>query len=299
MSKKTYKGQVGRGDTINVTPEELEVITDPKHPLYDPRVEREPNEALILSIMRNGIIVPLVITPDGDKVYVTDGRQRRAAAIEANKRLKKEGGRPVVCPCVWRRGDEKKLYEIQVTTNALRHGDSALESARKMSHLLDLNGGDRDATALAFGVTQPTLKAHLALLDCAPAVQKAVESGKVAATIATKLAKLPKDEQVATLDKMIETGATKGQRAHKAVEKKGDVAAAQRVLSRKQRRRLREVLQGVAYNDKDETIMLAEAVLAFIDGDASTLERWPHLDALAKEVLGKDDASEKEAKVAA
>ncbi len=96
MGKKQGYGSVGRGDTISFKPETLKVITDVKHPLYDARVEREPAEAMILSIMRRGILVPMLITRDGDDVYVVDGRQRRSAALEANKRLAKAGGEPVV-----------------------------------------------------------------------------------------------------------------------------------------------------------------------------------------------------------
>lgn len=85
MGKKLTYGAVGRGDTLNFRPEDLKVITDAKHPLYDARVERPVDEAMVLSIMSLGIIEPLVIARDGESVYVVDGRQRRLNAIEANK----------------------------------------------------------------------------------------------------------------------------------------------------------------------------------------------------------------------
>src|SRR5271154_2336900 len=101
MGTKNLYGAEGRGDTLNFLPENLKVISDPKHPLYDPRVEREPSEEMILSIMRQGVLVPLSVHRDGEDGIVNDGRQGRAATSGANRRLKKEGGEPVLCPCVW------------------------------------------------------------------------------------------------------------------------------------------------------------------------------------------------------
>lgn len=217
MGKKDTYGASGRGDTLNFEPEKLKVIIDKKHPLYDPRVEREPSEALILSIMRRGVIVPLVIARDGDSVYVVDGRQRRAAAIEANKRLRAEGGKTVLCPCVWRNAKEAVLYEIACTTNEVRTGDSPLERAEKMQHLKDLNGGDDRLVAVAFGCTVQHVRHLLALLECAAPVRAWVERGG-SATIASELSKLPKDEQGPKLEEMIAAGAATGARGVEAAK---------------------------------------------------------------------------------
>lgn len=287
MGAKQSYGAVGRGDTLSFEPETLKVITDPKHPLYDARIEREPNEALILSIMRHGVLVPLLIYRDGNDVYIDDGRQRWKAALEANKRLKKAGGKPVVLPCVWKRGDEKTLYEIAVTTNALRTGDSPLESARKMQHLANLNGNNLDEVAVSFGCTLQTVKNHLALLECAPSVQRAVEAGKVAATVATKLSRLKRDEQTSTLEKMIESGATKGAAAQKAIKKKGEITAADKAkpLSAIDRKRVLDALISVAATEKNEVIHAMIATFDLINGDASALKKWPEVAALVIEAL--------------
>ena len=211
-SKKSYEGQTGRGDTINFEPEALKVITDEKHPLYDPRVERTPDEAMIASVIRLGILEPVLITKDGDdNVIVLAGRQRRAAAIEANKRLKKEGQPEISVPCIWKRGDDGKLFEISVSENEVRSGDSPLERAKKMQRLVDF-GRDEAQVAVVFGCTVATVKNHLALLECAPAVKKAVESGQVSATVATKLSKMSREEQETTLEKMVAEGLVRGKK---------------------------------------------------------------------------------------
>lgn len=293
MGAKQSYGSVGRGDQLNFLPETLKVITDPKHPLYDPRVEREPEEGMILSIMRHGVIVPLVIARDGDSVYVVDGRQRRACAIEANKRLKKEGGKPVVCPCVWKRGDDAKLYEISVTTNEVRTGDSPLERAAKMQHLLDLVGGSLDEVAVGFGCTVATVKNTLALLECAPPVQRAVESGKLGAIHATKLSKLPREEQVETLDKMIAAGATKGSAAQKAVKKKGDVEPVQPKATAKDRERVMTALLSIPYAEKSEAVRAALAAFRFIDGDLNAFRSWKDIAQIVDDALNPPKKSKK------
>jgi len=301
MGNKQSYGAVGRGDTLSFRPEDLKIVRDPKHPLYDPRVERAPEERLILSIMRHGIIVPLVIYRDGSDVYVDDGRQRVAAALEANKRLKKEGGKPVVMPCVWRRGDDKTLYEIAVVTNELRSGDSALERAKKMQHLLDLCGGDVDECAVSFGVTPATVKNHIALLECAPAVQRAVEAGKVGATIASKLAKLPRVEQVETLEKMIASGATKGAAAQHAVKTKGDTKKPLlKPWSPRERARLVTILrdksmqQHTSKANSDAAEAMA-AVLSFVGGDAKALDGYPAIQRWLTEEHDGNGAAEAQA----
>src|SRR5581483_3579160 len=167
--KRTY-GAAGRGDLLMFEPEVLQVITDPKHPQYDPRVELPVDEALVLSIMELGVITPLAISRDGEDVYVTDRRRRHKAAIEANKRLKKLGRPLVQGPCVWKRGDDTRLFEISIAANELRKGDGAVERAKKMQRLVEA-GRSEEQIALTFGVTAKTGKSALALLECAKPVQ--------------------------------------------------------------------------------------------------------------------------------
>ena len=274
-AKNTY-GSVGRGDTLSFRPEDLHVITDPKHPLYDARVERGVDEAMVLSIISLGIIEPLVIARDGDKVYVVDGRQRRLNAIEANKRLAAQGGELVVCPCVWRRGDDAKLYEVLVAANEVRSGDSTIERAKKMQHLLNL-GRDEKQVSVAFGCTVQTGKNALALLECGPTVKKAVEAGQIPVTAAMQLSKLERAEQDKALEEMIASGATKGTKAIEAARnaKKGETASSTtvRMLSRKRI----EQAQKKAKKAENKEAHIAAAVLSHVLGSRRALADFPHL----------------------
>jgi ParB family chromosome partitioning protein len=233
MATKLY-GAESRGDLFHFDPVTLKVHTDPKHPQYDPRVELPVDEALVLSIMDKGVVVPLVVSRDGEDVYVVDGRQRRAAALEANKRLRAKRRPTINVPCTFRRGeDDAGLFELSVLTNEQRRGDSPMERAKKMQRLADF-GRSSEQIALVFGCSLNTVKAGLHLLDCAKEVQHAVEGGKVSATVATKLHKLPREEQRKALATMFESGATKGQRAKDEVKKARGEKTAPRVRPRKE-----------------------------------------------------------------
>lgn len=295
MGAKHSYGAAGRGDTLNFEPETLQVITDKSHPLYDPRVEREPDEGMILSIMAHGVIEPLIIFPLDGKAYVKDGHQRRMNAIEANKRLRKMGKKPVVVACVWRRGDNRTLFGISNAANEVRFSDRPIERAKKMQRAADFSGGDLDAVAVDFGVTVATVKNHLALLECAPAVQRAVEANKIPATAARKLSRMPHEEQTRTLDKMIESGATRGAAAQKAARGRGSEESLSKTLTATQRKRVREALAAQFETLRSLDLLVAKAVdaaLALVDGDPKPLRAWPAIAVIVK------DASEKRAKKA-
>ena len=269
MGSKLY-GAEGRGDVLNFDPSKLKVVTDPKHPLYDERVELPIDEAMVKSIMRLGVREPLIIRRDGDDVYVVDGRQRRANAIEANRRLAAEDGDPIYVPCVWwGKGDNAKLYEVTVATNELRTASAPMERARKMARLIDM-GRTEDQLAVIFGVTKQTVKATLALLDCAPKVQKAVAAG-LPVTVAAKLSKLAEKEQVAQLGELEAVGATRGKAAKKALAAKKEG----KPVEKPQRMRSRAVVERFAARLEHCDTMEGSAVhcaLLWLLGDDKALE---------------------------
>lgn len=192
-------------------PSELVLVTDPQHPLFDPRINLPLDEALVRNIMFQGVIEPIVIVKQDDKPVVVDGRQRVRCAVEANKRLEAEGKEPVRVTAVVRRGTEADLFGVSISANENRQDDTPLGRAKKCARLLAMGRSDEEA-AIAFGVTASCVRAWMKLLDCAPQVREAVESGALAATAAAKLASLPAAEQVATLEKVVAEGKTNGKR---------------------------------------------------------------------------------------
>jgi ParB family chromosome partitioning protein len=211
-------GSKGRQDLLKFDPEDLVLVEDEKHALYDPRVKMPLDEALVRNIMANGIIQPITARRNGERdgkalVEVVTGRQRVRAAREANKRLAAEGAEPVLVPTVLKRGDDRSLFGVIVSENELRRGDSTTEKAKKLQRYIDM-GGDEDQAAVQFGVSRSTIRNYLALLDCDKAVQKAVDAGSITATLAiTEFSKVPREEQRAALEKVLSNGAAKGRNA--------------------------------------------------------------------------------------
>lgn len=283
--KKNYFGGKHR-DCLLFDPSVLKVRPDPQRP-EDQTIDEE----MVWSIIQHGVEEPLIIARDGEELYVVAGRRRRLHAIEANKR--RRGKDPILVPCVWARGDEADLAEKAIIENFHRKMPSAIGTAKAMQQLYD-QGRDEERLRKIFGFKSVnSVRGYLALLDCAPAVQKWVEAGG-SVVVANKLAKLPKAEQIETLNKMVAAGATKGERAQNAVKKKGEVEPKQRALSPRARERVREALASVAYTQKDETVILAGAVLDFVGGNAAALKQWPHLAELAAVAIAPPAKPEKQ-----
>lgn len=209
-----------RTNAYNMDPKDLTLITDKAHPLFDPRVNMSVDEAMVRSIMFQGIIEPVVVAREGEKILVVDGRQRVKAALEANMRLEKEGKEPIRVTCVVRRGNESDLFGVSISANENRQDDTPLNRASKCQKYLNMGRSEEEA-ATAFGVTVTCVKQWMKMLECAPAVRKAVEEGKIAASAAAVLSDLPHEEQVKALEGAFEESSKNGKKkpAARAVAK--------------------------------------------------------------------------------
>lgn len=210
-AKKTH-GALSRTDLFFFDPNDLVLVEDPKHPLYDERIKLPIDEAIVLSIMKFGVLEPVTVRKNGvDKkgnpqIEVIDGRQRTRCAREANRRLAEAGGELHRVPAVIKRVDDATLFGIMVATNEGRTQDSPLVKARKMSRFIAMGRSEEDVS-ITFCCSKATVKNHLALLDLDETVQQAIEAGRVGVTIAKKLAILPREEQVEGLLKILDANA--------------------------------------------------------------------------------------------
>jgi len=281
-STKTY-GAEGREEFLLLKPENLVVVTDEEHPLYDERVKLPLSEALVLNVMAHGVKVAIIVRKNGERedgtpiVEVVDGRQRVRAAIEANKRLVKEGKEPLLVKAQRERGEAADLFGTMVLTNELRQGDGQLVKARKLQRYLAM-GRTEEQAAVTFGVTVPTVKNLLTILELHPKVQKAIEEG-LPTNVARPLGKLPQEEQPAALEKLIESGNVKGARGVEAAKnvragKKAD-ATKVRMMSRPQLEEWKKRLHKL----EGKEVEVAYAVVARILGGERALSNHPKLAA--------------------
>ncbi|MDL4444796.1 ParB/RepB/Spo0J family partition protein [Klebsiella michiganensis] len=189
-------GASGKSNVLFFEPEKLYLVTDKAHPLYDERIHLPINEAMVLNIMDQGVLEPIIVwkDPESGMTCVVDGRQRVRHTLEANKRLVKSGESPLLVPAVAKRGSAVRMAQAMVSANEIRQADTPLGRAKKMADALE-RGHDEEDLALMFGVSIPTVRATLSLLDATQAVKDAVESGTVTVTQARQLASLKPEEQ--------------------------------------------------------------------------------------------------------
>jgi len=188
-----------RLNMFSMDPGQLVIVMDEKHPLYDPRAKLDVEESMIRNVMVNGVIEPVIVTKEGNLTLVVAGRQRVKAALAANMRLETEGKKPIRVPCIVRRGSETDLFGVSISENENRKDDTPLSRAQKAQKLLNM-GATEEETAIAFGVTVQSVRGWGKLLECSAPVRKAVESGRISASAATKLVGLPREKQAEALD---------------------------------------------------------------------------------------------------
>lgn len=194
-SKVVY-GASGKTNVLMFEPEKLHLVTDKTHPLYDERVHLPIHEPTVVNIMDQGVIEPISVwkDPETGLTCVVVGRQRVKNTLEANKRLLEEGKIPLLVPAVIKRGSAARLAKAMISENEIRQADTSLGRAKKMADALE-RGYDEEDLALMFGISIPTVRATLSLLDATQAVRAAVESGAVTVTQARQLSSLPPEEQ--------------------------------------------------------------------------------------------------------
>lgn len=236
-----------RSNCYNFNPQDLILVNDKNHPLYDPRINLPLDEALVRNISVNGVIEPVVVAKEGDQVYVVDGRQRVRAAMEANKRLEREGKEPIKVTCVIRRGNESDLFGVSISANENRQDDTPLGKATKCQRYMNMGRTEEEA-AITFGVTPNCVRQWMKVLECSTVVRKAVEEGKIAASAAAQLADLDSDEQESALASAIEDGAKNGKKritartvAKAAGKKSSKMRSRREVINRLEEPRLPEM----------------------------------------------------------
>lgn len=186
------------------------VDVDSSHELYDPRKDLPVDENFVEDIALNGVIHPISVTKIGDSVVVVDGRQRLKAVRTVNERLKEKGYDDLLliqATVVQHTGTADMLGRL-ISANSHHQADSIMEKARKAARLLNLGRSEQEV-AVRSNVTKQTIDNWLKLLRCIPAVQNAVDTGKISASAAAELADLPPDEQMEMLQKLLEESGKK------------------------------------------------------------------------------------------
>jgi ParB/RepB/Spo0J family partition protein len=138
--------------------------------------------ALAQSIRAQGILQPLLVSPNGDRYQVVAGSRRLAAA--------KHLGLPVVPVVIREMSPHDRLVAMLVEN--LQRGDlSPIEEAEGYARLLvtDQRLTQRKLAAMV-GVAQSTISKRVTLLDLPVALRTAIHDGRLPLTVAEELHRL-------------------------------------------------------------------------------------------------------------
>ncbi len=292
MTISTLANAMKKGKRPEISHKEIHLFEDPKHPLWDPRIDLPLDEDTLADIRANGIRQNVLLWNDGGCLWPIAGLQRIKYAIEIEKRYGEETGIPFTIV----NGTTGELLKMRAAENAHRINPSSMTNAYNARALLVHFPPEEVAIAMKLGTTA-NLNIILRLNDLDPRLGKLVDSGEVGQTLAAlELSKLPQDEESAKkldvltqwqmYEKLKDEGNLKGEAAKSAIrevrEKNSDTKSPKRLRRPDVVQRFYNKLKAV----EEERAKIALAYCKWLVGDD---------DAFAKAGFAKIDVAAQEA----
>lgn len=290
----------GRQDLFLFDPDDIVLVTEKTHPLYDERVNLPVKEWLVKNIMKLGVREPIEVRQNGTDpatgrfiVECVYGRQRVKAAREANRRLRELGNEAelIKVPAKIVRGNDSTMTGVMISENEQRQDDDIVIKAQKLERYIALGNTMEDAEVI-FGVSRDTLENWQRVLQLDPTILKQINrtgkrGGGIPMVVAIELADLPREKQVEALERMNESGIVAGAAAMdfvrgvtgkppKAKEptkgKKGEEKE-ERVRMRS-RSEVEQLLVNIRDAGDDETLPTQARILSWVLGTGKLGKRW-------------------------
>ncbi len=272
------KIETTRRDMLLIAPEDITIITDKSHFLYDERVNLPLDKYMVANVKQCGVKTPIAVKRVDNQYIVVAGRQRVRWAQAANEELVKEGQAAMKVPCIVERGADDDLFAHMIFENEVRKDDPPMIKAQKAQAYL-ARGHSEAEGARVFGVSRGAFRNWLKLLDTSSDVQAAVASGEIKPAAAIVLAELPQEKQVEAIVEIKKTKSEKGDgkkstaadAAHAAEKVTGGKTRLAKQTSQAskapKRKQLRNAL-AAAVDMKPPSARLIGAVLAWVLGDS-------------------------------
>lgn len=154
------------------------------------RAKRPPNiEGILPSVRKRGVLVPLLVRPNGgDTFEIVAGRRRFLAA----KAVAEEQGQRTTLPCgILAAGDDAAALEASLIENLIRLDPDEVTQWETFTRLVK-EGRDVEDIAATFGITERLVRRVLALGNLLPRIRSLYRQEKIDAgtlrhlTLATK-----------------------------------------------------------------------------------------------------------------
>lgn len=292
----------GRQDLFLFDPDDIILVTEKTHPLYDERVNLPVKEWLVKNIMKLGVREPIEVRQNGSDpatgrfiVECVYGRQRVKAAREANRRLRELGNEAelIKVPAKIVRGNDSTMTGVMISENEQRQDDDIVIKAQKLERYIALGNTMEDAEVI-FGVSRDTLENWQRVLQLDPTILKQINrtgkrGGGIPMVVAIELADLPREKQVEALEKMNESGIVAGAAAMdfvrgvtgkppKAKEpakgKKGKEEEKEERVRMRSRSDVEQLLVNIRDAGDDETLPTQARILSWVLGTGKLGKRW-------------------------
>ena len=165
---------------------------------YQPRTNMDETALTELadSIRTHGVVQPIVVreTPAGDYELIAGERRWRAAQL---------AGLDVI-PSVVRRVADEIALAVGLIENIQRENLNPVEEANGLRRLLDEFGLTHQQVADSIGRSRAAVSNLLRLLNLDPAVRAHLENGRLEAGHARAILSLPREQQLAAADTVIQ-----------------------------------------------------------------------------------------------
>jgi len=173
----------------NIPMENLKIST------LNMRHERKKPEIgdILPSIRERGVLVPLIVRPNGSKgsFEILAGRRRFFAATAVSK----ESGKKTNLPCaILAEGDDAGAIEASILENVARLEPDEMRQYEAFKRLSD-EGRTVSEIAATFGVTELMVKRRLALASLIPEIRKAYAAEEIDSNTITALTLANEDQQ--------------------------------------------------------------------------------------------------------
>ena len=208
-------------------PDELVLVTDPTHVLYDPSVNDAPPADMVEGMMELGVLEPILVRRNGTDpkarkaiVEVVDGRMRVKSCRLANKKLRALGQEPHLVECKLRKGlRDSQAESAMIAANEHRCLRSLVTRSEMMRRYLDHGHTDKQAKVY-FGVNAREYKKVCDVMEMSDALKKALSDKKITLEIARTLSALPESKQAEALAGTLQEAGGRGQKAKEVAAKK-------------------------------------------------------------------------------
>lgn len=137
-------------------------------------------QELSRSIAQVGVILPLIVKPQGDKYEITDGHRRYLASKMVGK---------ATAPCVIRSHDEVQADIVKIQANYHREDVNPIDEAKWFTRLHEKNGDAYNEIARLVSRSEAYVVQRVALLSADESIQAALAAGQIKVSQAKEILK--------------------------------------------------------------------------------------------------------------